>query len=130
MGPKSSDFPEVLLCLSSVQGLCSAPYKILLLVLRDPTRVLVKDNFGASDFSRGDWIDSVSIVFGDGISESGLSLAGYTEAMCGTPERRWPARETQKNLFLKDAQKACPARPQGVRRPKRTLAVRCRETGD
>ncbi len=29
-----------------------------------------------------------------------------------------------------DAQNDIPARPQGTRRPKRTLGVRCRETGD
>jgi hypothetical protein len=32
--------------------------------------------------------------------------------------------------FPHDAQNGIPARPQGDRRPKRTLGVRCRETGD
>lgn len=31
---------------------------------------------------------------------------------------------------MQDAQNGIPARPQGARRPKGTLGVRCRETGD
>ena len=39
-------------------------------------------------------------------------------------------RVKKRSLVSQDAQNGIPARPQGARRLKRTLGVRCRETGD